>query len=354
MFKVNPFAAVVALVWSLALADQVNAQNQSYYYLERSPIFYSLGNHTVFEAQIAPQLVVAQTMPMLFQTYTETPTKWRRGWSLSASPMVRLRLSDGRSMPVLPPSFMPHFVYQNSWLHNRSPSDADEMTRALATLEMITLQARLSHHSNGQTGCLFTTQRLTPIPGESEQECVFQPGGEPDADEINFDDGSFSTNFFRVGAFYRRLTPDEQANHIQSSWYLGAEAEFHEGPVLDQLPGAISDEQSTLYGTFRWHARAGFARALRANADPDDADGIGLFVDGRLKGAPGVGPNVPRWAMELEGFVMFEKMGGWGIYMRLFHGQDPYNVAFVNKVTRVHLGLAWIQDRFAALSLLPL
>ena len=177
MFKIDPRVAAVgvALVWSLASPDEVNAQNQSYYYLERSPIFYSPGNNTVFEAQIAPQLIVHQTMPELFENYIDTG--WRRGWSGSVSPMVRLRMSAGRSMPVLPPSFMPHFVYQTSWLRNTSPSTV-ETARLVASSEMITLQARLSHHSNGQDGCLFTTQTLTPVPGESEPDCVFQPSAE--------------------------------------------------------------------------------------------------------------------------------------------------------------------------------
>ena len=343
MWSPREVCAAVALIASLGAAGAA-AQEQSYFYLDRSAIFYSPGNRTVFEAQIAPQLVVHETVSDLF-TGT-TASGWRRGWSVSVSPMVRLRMAATRSKPITPASFMPHGVGQVSWL--RSTSDAtDELERLLAQLEMWTVSLRFSHHSNGQQGCLYTTQALQTIGGEDV--CVFAPAAGPDPSAINFDDGTFSTNFVRPGVFYRRLRPEqEQANWVDYSWYAGAEVELHTGPGLDQFPGALPDDQRPLYGTWRWYVHAG--SAFRRGEDGSQS----IFTDLRFMHAPNVGDGIPSWAIEGEVYWLFERFGGWGLYARLYHGQDFYNLYFVEEMTRLHLGLAWVQDRLADVALAPL
>ena len=96
-----------------------------------------------------------------------------------------------------------------------------------------------------------------------------------------------------------------------------------------------------LYGTWRWQAHAGVAWRT--------AGGFwagGTFVEAHLEHAPDVRADVPAWSVQAEAYHLFDRFGGWGLYARVFHGRDYYNLAFVNEETFVHLGLAWAQDRF--------
>lgn len=339
--------AVSATVLAAAPLAAQPAPDRLYMGLERSRIFYSPGNNTVFEAQLAPQLVVAQRLVGLFESDGVYGDGERhRGWNVSVSPMVRLRMSKDRSQPVLPPSYMPHVVGQLFFARSMAdPGDGlsefeAELARREAAVGMWALEARLSHHSNGQDGCLFETQTLEPVGGG--EACAFAPGAGPDPAAVNFDDGSFSTNFLRLGAAYRRLAPDdEEEDVLGSTWFVGGGVELHTGPVLDALPGALPEDQRELYGTWRWR--------LDAGASWRRASGFwagGTHLEAHFEHAPDVRDDVPAWSVQLEGYHLLDRFGGWGLYARIFHGQDYYNLAFVREETFVHVGLAWAQDRF--------
>ncbi|MGQ0815604.1 MAG: hypothetical protein ACT4O1_14305 [Gemmatimonadota bacterium] len=311
-------------------------------HLERSQIVYAPKGGTVFEGQIAPQLVFAQSLNKLLASDRLADEKTDAAWSFSMSPMVRLRMYAEASNPVRTPSYMPHFVYQRFWLRNHS-TEVDPDDRVNGPYSALVTQLRLSHHSNGQDGCLYTTQIKVTVPGEDDPVCVFMPGAGADAATINLKDGSFSTNFLRARAFYRYFGlsdhPSTAADHVRRTAYVGAGVEAHRGPVLNSLPGKISDEQAELYGSWRWQLHAG--GGLRTGYPRD-----GWLFDFTFEHAPNADASIPSWSTSLEIARTFEHLEGWGVYVRGFYGQDFYNLRFAQKIKRFHVGLGWSQERF--------
>jgi len=313
---------------------------RAYYNLERSHIDHPFGRGLIFEAQIAPQLVVAQSVHALFaegRAVRDGASHW--AYSLSVSPMVRLRMIDDASQPVRTPSYMPHLVAQLFRIRNRSRA-ARESKRLAGPYEMITLQARLSHHSNGQDGCLYTTQVKRPT-GPKRFECTFLPGYGPDPAAINRLDGSFSKNFVRGGVFYRRLYVPAGGDRVRTTWYAGATIETHHSFLVNWIPGRIPDDQRALYGSWSWRALAGLAR--RAGGRRWEG---GHFLDVTYQRYPDASSRIPRWSLSIEYARNFRRFGGWGVYARYFYGQDYYNLGFGRRLKRFSLGLAWLQDRF--------
>ena len=131
-------------------------------------------------------------------------------------------------------------------------SDADK--KGLAPGDRVGIwspQLTIGHHSNGQDGCLFETDVL------DGDECV----GVPDLSRINRKDGSFSTNFVRLGGRYRRewLTTinagrvDEE--HLgTSNLTLGIDIDLHV---------KTDDRIEPFYGQRRVRGMVGYARQHR-------------------------------------------------------------------------------------------
>ena len=118
---------------------------------------------------------------------------------------------------------------------------------ALANLTHISLwevHAIVGHHSNGQDGCLSTEQQRVDLPGEDDP-CLPE-GVVPTQATINRVDGSFSTNYIRVGMNYswNRLEPGggpakgacncepDEAEGVEER-RLKAEIEYHPAPWID-------------------------------------------------------------------------------------------------------------------------
>lgn len=243
--RAGPWVALVALAGAgIALACRpASAQEpddrwiRSFYNLERSHIDHPVGKGLIFEAQLAPQIVVAQSLQGLFRTgAVAADTKPHWGYSLSISPMVRLRMINTASQPVRTPSYMPHGVAQLFRVKNLS-HDTAESARRRGPYEMWTVQARLSHHSNGQDGCLYLSQQRNVNP-DGSFDCDFLPGYGPAPANLNLADGSFSKNFARGGVFYRRMyLPEGVDDTMARSWYLGATVESHRSFLVNWIPG---------------------------------------------------------------------------------------------------------------------
>lgn len=345
-------AAIFALVAGGGAAERVAAQlsessswGRSYYNLERSHLDYPFGRGLVFEAQIAPQLVVTQNVHSLFADGTvaeDADPHW--AYSFSVSPMIRLRMINTASQPVRTPSYMPHGVFQLFRVRNLGIGERGSSSLRRGPYEVMTLQLRLSHHSNGQDGCLYTTQQKVGT-GSDSFECVFEAGTGPDPATVNLKDGSFSKNFLRVGYFYRRLyLPADLEDVVRSTWYVGATVESHDSFLVDWIPGRIPADQAALYGTWRWRLLAGGARrATRGRWSG------GHYVDFVFERYPDASDLLTKWAFSAEYARTFDRFGGWGLYARYFTGQDYYNLGFGRKISYLSLGLAWLPDRFEEL-----
>ena len=188
-----------------------------------------------FEADIQPNLVIRQNFAdklVIDESLTGRP---RYAYSISGSPRVRLRMIEAYSAPVRTPSYMPKATFMGLFFRGE-PGERVGLWAAMATV---------GNHSNGQDGCLFTTDvEVTDARGEIT--CV----GPPDLTKINRIDGSFSTNFVKIGARYRRewferISPDEQIGRRAITIGVDVQPHFHTDPRIKPFYGTTRGEAST-------------------------------------------------------------------------------------------------------------
>ena len=138
------------------------------------------------------------------------------------------------------------------------------------------------HHSNGQNGCLFIGQ--TRVAGE----CEPRKAGGDGPEDINVENGSFSTNYLRFGLEYRRLRPDgddpvDTRAVTRREWGIGGSVELNPSGYVG---GSISDRSAAIRPTrFRVAAdvasgnwRAPIPLLNRVNCGRAWAEGSLMFI----------------------------------------------------------------------------
>lgn len=306
-------------------------------FLEGTDVFFALKEDTVFEADIMPHMVAYQNFTDLIDI-NEQADQAKRGLrgkrfavSVTGTPGVRLRMFDQVSNPVRTPSYMPRGNFQLIWARNLEPfvsAIAAGRTGAAIGVSQIDLwEAHLivGHHSNGQDGCFFADEQridevcvsVQPIEGERQ---------------VNKHDGSFSTNYVRVGMNYRRNILDEDL-WATKEWGFRAEFEYH--------PRAWMDENMVdLYGRARGKFGGSFATRQLAWC-PKRAEAVaGLEIIG---GHP---ESVWPVAVMVQGSCFPTRNGGWGIFVRYYGGQDYYNLGLLDNIQVVHVGATFNQSGF--------
>lgn len=333
-------------------------------FLEGTDVFWTVqgGDPTfpnLLEADLFPHLVAAQN----FSSTLDVVEQGRRGikgfkefsYSISGTPAVRLRMLRDVSAPVRTPSYMPRMNAQFLWTRGlkdcdpsspktecraveaatfkgveQAPAAVVEEARALVAVPRVSVweaHVIVGHHSNGQDGCLMTTQtRVPPTTGE----CV--PPGTVTAQTINRIDGSFSTNYVRTGVNYSR-------NWMESGFEATREARA-KVEVEHHPRGWIDDEIEGLYGRTRLNGETAYAtRHLR-------------FCRRRFEGIasltwnPGVVETVTEWSTSVQASCFPFMGGGWGFFVRFYRGQDYYNLGFLDEISRVHIGATFNQGGF--------
>jgi hypothetical protein len=342
-------------------------------FLEGTDVFISADGSTRFEADIFPHLIVKQTFAdaleyrnILGDPKDPKPTDDRAaGWVLAGTPAVRIRMFDTASAPVRTPSYMPRVSLQRLWISGvktticRSPgaSEVDfckgvkpRPAGAPPEIEIWEAHGVVGHHSNGQDGCFLTSEQRQ---GDGQCRPAASTGDGPPT--INLRDGSFSTNYVRIGGNYRRnriaketvtppgesALPDLLTDH---EWTLGLDYEFnfHMDPNIvnsygrnrvgfsAQIAGRPSDQ------TEHWYDPCEARRELKASVKyiPDRAD-----RDER-------GESLSKFAVSLQASCFPSTQGGWGIFVRYYQGQDYYNIGFMNDIRRIQIGGTYNQDGF--------
>ena len=333
-------------------------------FLEGTDVFWTIqgGDPTfpnLLEADLFPHLVAAQN----FTNTLDVVEQSRRGvkrfkefsYSISGTPAVRIRMLRDVSAPVRTPSYMPRVNAQFLWTRGLKDCDPSRpkgecLASAAATVQgvekmagVVAEEARIlvavprvsvweahliaGHHSNGQDGCLLTTQtRVPPTTGE----CV--PPGTPTAETINRRDGSFSTNYIRTGINYSR-------NWMESG--LEATREARVRVEVEHHPRAwIDDEIEDLYGRTRLIGAAAYAtRHVRICRRRFEGSGS-------LTWNPGVVETVTEWSTSVQASCFPFTGGGWGFFVRYYRGQDYYNLGFLDEISRVHIGATFNQGGF--------
>lgn len=252
----------------------------------------------IFEAQVAPNLF----LPQLHFGDMEKGTG-EYVLSVAVTPLIRLRMLNEDSSPVIPPSFMPKLTLQ--FLHLRPLKFEGEIRRAIAAgLNLI-----VGHHSNGQSGCFFTNQ--------TGRDPACAPEGVLPLNETS---GSFSTNYVRTELHGRYVFAADR--ELESGWLVGG------GVALEVNtrggPGGISEEQRQLYGRGRYEFE-GTVQRLKT----------GHRARTTLTAAYPYGETPSRRAtVRVEAAVMPAWAGGFGLFVRHVRGRDDYNILFLE---RIHL-----------------
>ncbi|MCL4849594.1 MAG: hypothetical protein KJ066_23825 [Acidobacteria bacterium] len=323
------------------------------------------------EADIFPHLVVAQNFDAIVdldeiarrrQDATRGPKEF--AYAISGTPAVRIRMLREVSAPVRTPSYMPRVNFQVLWARNfkaemesqvdaalkrrakaleaprgeaagaeaRRQDPVDALRDALAALPSVSLweaHVIVGHHSNGQDGCTSGEQTREP-----DTERCLPEGVVPRRETVNRRDGSFSTNYVRTGINYSRNWMSGEAD-LQAEREARARVEFEWHPR-----GAVDEDIVDIYGR---------ARLLLGGAYAKREAG---FCRKRLEGSaglvwnPGVAEGVPETSWTLQVSCFPTPNGGWGLFARFYTGQDYYNIAFLDGITRLHVGATFNQGEF--------
>lgn len=297
-------------------------------FLEGTYVFLTVPHDSIrFEADIQPNFVISQNFSdkLVLEESGRTP---RFAYSAVGTPRVRLRMFDARSAPVRTPSYMPKGTFTGMMFRREPTKNGGQGSRVGLWAGQITV----GHHSNGQDGCLFTTDVLVG------DECV----GEPDLDQINRIDGSFSTNYVRIGGRYRREWLRDVSSDAQRKAgieeQLGAK-EFTIGVDYDRH-FHTDERMAPFYGQNRFRLSLAGATYFRKVCRSRANGGVILFYVGEQP------DTVGSFAVQLEGSCTFTDQGGWGLFVRYYHGQDYYNLGWVDSISRAMVGAHFEQDGF--------
>lgn len=263
--------------------------------------------HLLFEGQIAPNLYLPQLRIGSFGDPSGLLIL-----SAVVTPMIRLRMLNEKSSPVLPPSFMPRLTLQVVHLRPLAVSGG-----ALRTALALGLNLIIGHYSNGESGCFFEGQT------GSDPDCTPQPGALP----VNERTGSFSTNYFRA-ELHGRLGLDMDLAS-RTAWALLGGVAVEVNSSIG--PGGITGDQRPVYGDGHLWARAGAERSWFGHR---------LRLAGAISTPFGESPHqgsttvvelamLPRWA------------AGFGGVVRWVHGQDDYNILFMEPVNLWQFGIVF-------------
>jgi hypothetical protein len=320
-------------------------------FLEPTDVFWSLQSGSDdqakfpnrLEADIFPHLVAYQNFTDLIDIEKQQDRGLARirefAISISGTTAVRLRMTRDVSAPVRTPSYMPRGNFQILWARglkeNVRRASTTSVAEALSKMPHVGLWEAhfiIGHHSNGQDGCISELQvRDPPRTGD----CV-PPGVVPDSDTINRIDGSFSTNYFRIGMNYSR-------NWMTNTIELEAVKELRLRAELEQHPKAwVDDDIVDLLGRTRLNLSGAYAvKGVRP-------------CQRRMEGSVGVvwNPGVVDSDENLS-FTIYPQFscypwlnGGWGFFVRFYSGQDYYNIGFLDRINRLQFGATFNQSGF--------
>jgi len=314
-----------------------------------SYLFQHSDGDLIFEAQIAPDVRIVDNFGRALERVFAKGKPRVFAYSAFGTFLVRLRMFDEVSDPVRTPSYMPKGTVQLAWLKNLSPANPDDDPVAFikGPVEMWLVNAiPFGHHSNGQNGCLFVGQVRI------EGECGPPPPATAGPDDVNVQDGSFSTNYIRVGLDYRRLHTDgDDANDTRAitrrEWGIGGSVELNPSGYVG---GALDDALRPLYGPTRFQVNADFiAGNFRIPVWPGRSVHCGrAWTNAAVTYISGAAESVDKVATAIESACLPARWGGAGLFVRYYRGQDYYNASFLQNINRLQFGVTFLQGKFLA------
>ena len=246
------------------------------------------------------------------------------GWGMNVygSALMRLRMTHDRSSPVRTPSFEPKATAQ---FIRRKVSHS---TRS----ELIINIVPWGHHSNGQEGCSLLHHNREPAldGGDGLGKCRPDEGVDTNNSGANLKDGSFSTNYSRVG-LYGSWTRAKQTVTV------GGELERHHSPD-SWFPGALSPELYDRYGKLRTAASIRYAR--EACCGRVEFRYWYQRISG-IRNSPDAVDEATRNVNIVEAVLYPGRVRNWGLYGRYYRGRDYYNIHFEQEVRRIEAGFSF-------------
>ena len=311
-----------------------------------SYVFQHTDGDLVFEAQIAPDIRIVDNFRRALEDVLDSKQR-HFAYSVFGTFLTRLRMFNEASSPVRTPSYMPKATVQLAWMKNLSTKDSEndplEFLKGPIDMWLVNI-IPFGHHSNGQNGCLFIQQ--VRIDGE----CEPQPPPSTNPEDVNRENGSFSTNYIRMGLEYRRMYlvgdyKDEPRAVSQREWGIGGSLELN---PTGYIGGSISDTLRPLYGATRYRITADavagnwrFPFLKRVNCGRAWTDATVMFISDAA-------PTVDTVATSVEAACLPAGWGGAGLFVRYYRGQDYYNAAFLENINRLQFGLTFLQGKFLA------
>jgi hypothetical protein len=271
--------------------------------------------------------------------------------------MLRVRIQNVESGPIKTLSWMPKGDLQLVWLRRQAVSPTTERARAW------TLLATVGHHSNGQDECTY-------VPGVLSRSDLCPDPARVEDVQINYPNGSFSTNYIRVGVFRKWLSLRKQNLQSIPVRTLLVGAVFEANPSGLTIGGTLPPVLRELYGCNRFLGRAEWETRV-GSFDPSSGSGL---LRGSLRLAAGVEyldklapsgaatftsrPDEPmnalydprtgssRWRFSAEAAWNPDALRGWGLFARYVHGQDHYNILFIRDIHWFQAGIVFDAGEF--------
>lgn len=241
---------------------------------------------------------------------------WPIAASLTFNPTVRM-LAAG-SEPVRAPSWKIRANLQYFWKHPQ--------THALK-VDLTGMRLSFGHYSNGQEGCPFEQGKL-----ESEDCAPFDYYGDPDLSLVNRRSGDFSLNHITLALHHRMITLAQLGKDRRKRRHMSEYRSHTFGLSVDRISstgiGGISGELRALYGNWAFQGDYRFEHTLGAPAYLDSLARISLEA-GAYAIAGGQAYPLRLWT---EAAYTVPSWSDFGVFAQVFHGQDYYNLQFVDKV----------------------
>ena len=292
--------------------------------LERNRVFKNIpGEHTgeMYEAVLALHFSFGTGMQ---ESYDEANLNQRPDWALlpTVSMIVNLRQLFQDSDPVRTPSYMPRFRLTAI---RSAPPVANQTTTQWV------FDGTIGHYSNGQEGCPFQQQ-------DKNNGCAF-PSPVDDADVVaNTVNGSFTSHYLEAGAARRwirwadTLLPN---GRIPAKRTVIAFLRFRDYEALSGIRGGMEDDVKRLYGSMR--IRVGSEAIFETDAaspwrGPHWINGWIEYSNGHSR--------VGAWRGAVEYGKTFDGVGGLGVFARGYFGHDDYNIAFLQHLNVLQVGVA--------------
>lgn len=299
--------------------------------LERSRLFKNVPDeHTqeYFEALLALHFRLGGSMQ---DSYDAASITKESDWALlpTVSMLVNLRQVKADSAPVRTPSYMPRL---------RLTVARTARPRPLATTTQWVFDGTFGHYSNGQDGCPFEGQAR-----DADRQCLFLAPSTDDELKANRADGSFSSHYLEWGAAYRWMTWSDApgaSSRVPSSRIVSLYLRARDYRTPSGIGGGMSEDLRRLYGSAR----------LRLGADAVfETDRTGFFRGPHWLGAWVEASNgherVGKWRAAGEIGKTMDVMNGTGLFVRGYWGHDDYNIAFLQPIKVLQIGMTLGAER---------